>query len=107
MTTQPVMNDTKWRELQRAMYEIEEFCPRWRTRSLENGVVSAWDGEWFYHFAEGGFSDIEWLEIETEDAAEAAVVLAKLKKIHVPGFQREHGFRVYGYVKAGQSVDYL
>lgn len=104
---QPVMNDTKWRELQMAMYEIKDFCPRWRSRCLENGYVSDWDGEWFYHFSEGGYADIEWVEIKAENAAEAAIVLAALNKIHVPGEQWEHGFRVYGYVTAGQPVDYL
>ncbi|MCA9014065.1 MAG: hypothetical protein KDA77_01925 [Planctomycetaceae bacterium] len=104
---QPVMNDTKWRELQMAMYEIKDFCPQWRTRCLENGYVSHWDGEWFYHFSEGGYADIEWVEIKAENVEEAAIVLAALKKIHVPGEQWEHGFRVYGYVTECQPVEYL
>jgi len=35
------------------------------------------------------------------------MVLAALKKIHVPCDQWEHGFRVYGYAAEGQPVDYL
>ncbi|QDU07024.1 DUF6678 family protein [Gimesia aquarii] len=104
---QSVMNNTKWRELQMAMYGIKDFCPRWRTRCLENGYLASWDGEWFYHFSEQGYDWIEWVEIKTENAEEDSIVLSELKRIHVPGHRTEHGFKVYGYVKEGQPVNYL
>lgn len=104
---QPVMNNTKWRELQMAMYAINKFCPMWRTRCLENGYLAPWDGEWFYHFSEGGYDWIEWVEIKTENAEEESVVLAELKKIHVPGHRTEHVFKVYGYLKEGQSINFI
>lgn len=104
---QPVMNNTKWRELQTAMYELEDVDTRWRTRCVDNGFVSAWDGEWFYHFSEGGYAYIEWVEIRVESEREREIVLSLLKKIHVPGEVTEHGFKVFGYVPVGQTVEYL
>ncbi|WP_278473086.1 DUF6678 family protein [Gimesia maris] len=44
---QPVMNNTRWRELQTAMIELKSVQTLWRTRCLENSFISAWDGEWF------------------------------------------------------------
>lgn len=79
----PVMNNAKWKEIQEAMYGLQHK-PQWRTQSLKNGYISNWDSEWFYHFSEGGFDDIEWVEIKTEN-----------------------GFKVFGYVREGELVDYL
>ncbi|QDT81811.1 hypothetical protein CA11_54080 [Gimesia maris] len=104
---QPVMNNTRWRELQTAMIELKSVQTLWRTRCLENGFISAWDGEWFYHFSQGGYTDIEWVEIKVEGESEREIVLSRLKKIHVPGEVTEHGFKVFGYIPAGQTVDYL
>ncbi|MFK7778179.1 MAG: hypothetical protein QM501_08670 [Gimesia sp.] len=104
---QAVMNNTKWRELQMTMYEVEEFCPLYQTRCLENGYIAPWDGEWYYHFYAGDYSDVEWVEIKTENAEQESIVLSELKKIHVPGHRTEHGFKVSGYVKEGQPIDYL
>lgn len=100
------MNDTKWKEIQRAMYGLSE-SPLWRTRCVTNGFVSDWDGEWFYHFSEGGFKDIEWVEIQSNNEEQSVSILALLKAIHVPGVKTENGFKVYGYIKKGEAVDYL
>ncbi len=100
------MNNTKWKEIQEAMYELQE-SPLWRTCCVTNGYVSSWDGEWFYHFSEGGFKDIEWVEIKAENEKQSDLVLSSLKSIHVPGIKTENGFRVYGYVSEGESVEYL
>ncbi len=100
------MNNTKWKEIQKAMYELQE-SPQWRTRCLTNGYITNWDGEWRYHFSEGGFKDIEWVEIKTENDVQFELVFSLLKSIHVPGIKIENGFKVYGYVNEGQSVDYL
>lgn len=102
----PVMNNTKWKELQEAMYGLQQR-PQWRTRCTTNGYISSWDGEWFYHFSEGGFEDIEWVEIKAENETQSELVLSLLKSIHVPGIKTEYGFKVYGYVHEGESVDYL
>lgn len=102
----PLMNDTKWDELRRAMYELADLTPRWRTRNLENGHVSNWDRDWFYHFRNGGYKFIQWVEIAVDTEVQRVAVLAELVRIHVPGEQTESGYRVFGYVKTGDAVDY-
>jgi hypothetical protein len=101
------MNDTKWDELRRAMYELADLTPRWRTQDVENGNVSHWDSEWFHHFRNGGYKFIQWVEIAVDTNEQRAAVLAELIRIHVPGEQTDSGYRVFGYVKAGEAVDYI
>jgi hypothetical protein len=102
-----VMNDTKWDELRLAMYELGASSPQWRTKTLGSGYVSPWDGEWFYHFRAGGYADIEWVEIKLASPTQKMDVLTALRRVHVPGHETEDGFRVYGYVKAGEHLEYL
>lgn len=102
-----VMNDTKWKELRDAMYQMGDGSPQWRTRCLTNGYISSWDGEWFYHFSQGGFEDIEWVEIKVGSAEQYSLVLAALRDIHVPGATTEHGFKVFGYVMEGTCIEYI
>ncbi len=101
------MNNTKWRELQSAMYEIDGHSPKWRTKCIDSDYVSEWDGEWFYHFSEGGFKDIEWVEIQIENDLQSAVVKEILQHIHLPGVTTENGFKVFGYIKNGLAVDFI
>jgi hypothetical protein len=101
------MNNTKWDELRLAMYSLGDQRPRWRTRSTTNGYICPWDGEWFYHFREGGYDTIEWVEIEIRSKEQKDLVLEQLRKIHVPGEVSEHGFIVFGYTPAGRPVEYL
>lgn len=103
----PVMNNTKWEEIRLAMYSLGDLHPKWRTRDIETGYVPEWDGEWFYHFRDGGYDCIEWVEIRVSSAEQDRAVLAALKAIHVPGERTEDGFRVFGYVEPGKSVKYL
>ncbi|MET3135037.1 hypothetical protein AAKU55_005340 [Oxalobacteraceae bacterium GrIS 1.11] len=102
----PVMNDTKWDELRLAMYMVKPF-PRWRTMDLENAYLSSWDVDWFYHFREGGYKSIQWLEIATESPAQHHEVRGLLSRIHVPGEVLPTGFRVFGYVDSAVSVSYF
>jgi hypothetical protein len=101
-----VMNDTKWDELRLAMYELEP-SPSYRTKCWENGYISPWDSEWFYHFCECGYAMIEWVEIRIELENQKQKVLSALSKVHVPTEETPLGFRVYGYIKAGQSIHYF
>ena len=103
----PLMNDTKWDELRQAMYGLKELTPRWRTRDVKTGHLSEWDREWFYHFRNSGYKFIEWVEIAVDTGEQKAAVLAELVRIHVPGEQAESGYRVFGYVKTGEAVDYI
>ena len=54
----PLMNNTKWDQLRLAMYDLDDFSPRWRTKDL-SGYLSDWDGEWFHHFRTSGYETIE------------------------------------------------
>ena len=101
------MNDTKWDELRRAMYELGDLTPRWRSRDVENGHISEWDREWFHHFRESGYKFIEWVEIAIDSVEQQAAVLAELVRIHVPGERTECGYRIVGYVKTDEAVDYI
>ncbi len=101
-----VMNATKWNEIRAAMLGLCDLQPRWRNRT-ETGYVSRWDGDWYYHFLDGGWKDIVWVEIKTVNDEQKRRVLAELKKIHAPGHETKYGFKVYGYIKEGQSVDYI
>lgn len=103
----PVMNDTKWKELRHAMCSIEGAHPLWRTRDVETGYESPWDGEWFYHFSKGGFGTIEWVEIKVATSNQDAAVLSVLKAIHVPGCRTENGYKIYGYVQTFDGIEYL
>lgn len=79
----PAMNDTQWEELRMAMLALAD-SPRWRNRIVDTGYESAWDGEWFYHFRDGGYSDLEWVEIKVNSPAQEEAVLAVLREIHAP-----------------------
>jgi hypothetical protein len=103
----PLMSDTKWDELRLAMYELGPLSPKWRTLDVENGYLSNWDGEWFYHFRSGGYKFIKWVEIAIESREQKHAVLIQLVKVHVPGTTTESGFRVLGYGELGEEVDYL
>jgi Family of unknown function (DUF6678) len=102
----PVMNDTKWEELRLAMYNLGALSPRWRTKDL-SGHISQWDAEWFYHFRNGGYVSIEWVEIQVSSVEQDAAVVASLKAIHLPGQRIERGFRIYGYTSDGVTVAYI
>ncbi len=58
------MNNTKWNEIFHAFYD-NEWSPEqplisWRTKNIENGYLSNWDGAWT-HF---GCEPREWDKID-------------------------------------------
>jgi len=101
------MNETKWNELRFAMCGLGEASPKWRTLDVQNGHLSGWDSEWFYHFALGGYKSIHWVEIAINSAAQRKTVLARLAAIHVPGEETDVGFRIFGYGELGAAISYL
>lgn len=101
------MNNTKWDELRLAMVQLGALKPQWRTRATGSGHLSGWDGEWFYHFREGGYETIEWVEIKVTSPEQRAGVLAALQLIHVPGEETPQGFQVFGHVPDGVAVAYV
>jgi hypothetical protein len=103
---QQLMNYTKWEEIRIALYS----CPynvQWRTKDLESGYISTWDGEWYYHFKDREYITIEWLEIKVETREIRDEVIIILRNIHVPGVASDKVIRVYGYVEVGSFMDYL
>jgi hypothetical protein len=100
------MNNTKWEELRLAMYSLGKSSPVWRTKDVENGYLCDWDGDWFYHFKDGGFQTIEWAEIKIENPSQHSAVLQVLRQIHVPMRTSEFGFKVFGYVNVGEAIEY-
>jgi hypothetical protein len=103
----PLMNDTKWDELRRAMHGLHALKPRWRTLDVENGYLSEWDRDWFYHFRSGGYATVQWVEIAVDTDEQRAAVLAELVRIHIPGEATAFGYRVFGYAEPAQAVDYI
>ena len=103
----PLMNNTKWDKLRLAMYGLGTLSPYFRTLSVENGYLSPWDGEWYYHFRIGGYESIRWVEIAVTTEEQEKAVLQELVRIHLPGERTETGFRVFGYAEAGMSVSYI
>ncbi len=100
------MNNAKWEKIRMAMACIDQN-PAYRTRCIDNGYISTWDHDWLYHFPIGGYKCIEWLEISCTPEAEKDAVSKALKKIHVPGEIIPTGFIIYGYIKAGQAIEYI
>lgn len=100
----PLMNNTKWEKIRLAMRDHPKGI-MWRTKSMDNGYICPWDCEWHYHFRDGGYEGIEWLEIQLEDDEIASYVVSKLKEMRVPGEIDGDVVRVYGY-KDG-FVDYI
>jgi hypothetical protein len=103
----PSMNDTKWDELREAMHGLHALKPRWRTRDVDNGYLSEWDRDWFYHFRTGRYASIEWVEIAVETDEQRAAVLAELIRVNVPGEAIPSGYRVVGQAAPGHAVDYI
>jgi hypothetical protein len=101
------MNNTKWEEVHRAMYALGDLHPKWRTKILDTGYVSSWDDEWFYHFKDGGYDDIEWAEIKVASPEQSVAVLIALKAIHLPGERTDAGFKIYGHLPVGKVCGYL
>lgn len=101
-----VMNNTKWEEIREAMSDYPGNC-QWRTKDIENDYISPWDGEWYYHFQNGDYKFIEWLEIKAETEELQKDLIAILHEIHAPGKFFKDAIRVYGYVETGAYIEYL
>lgn len=99
------MNNTKWDQIRVAMVSMES-SPLWKIIFL-NGNESAVDGEWFYHFSEGGYLDIQYLDILTNSVEQHATVGTILRAIHLPGMETSTGYRILGYADSVSYVDYL
>lgn len=99
------MNNTKWNEIRLAMIAMES-PPLWKITYL-NDYQSVVDGEWFYHFKEGGYLDIQHLDILTSSVEQHATVGTILQAIHLPGIETSNGYRILGYADSVRKVEYL
>ena len=99
------MNNTKWNEIRLAMVSMKS-PPLWKITYI-NGYETAVDGEWFYHFSEGGYLDIHYLDVITNSVEQHALVGAILRIIHLPGMETETGYRIFGYADSFSNVNYL
>ena len=102
------MNHTKWNELFKAFYrnECDGNIPlvRWRTKDLENGFISEWDGTWTHFGCEPkDWAHIDYLQIELT-RQNRDFVLQEIKRIHVPGTSSKEIVTIYGY---RQDADYI
>ena len=105
MELHPVMNNTKWDELRLAMYKLGAHTP-FQAKDM-NGYYSPPDGEWFHHFRSGGYESIVYVDIIAQDHTHRQLIRNALKHIHLPGEETDRGFRVFGYAKPGQMIDYI
>jgi len=55
----PLINNTKWEELRRAMSCLCPDNPHWRTKTMGSGYLSECGGDSFYHFQLGSYADIK------------------------------------------------
>jgi hypothetical protein len=103
-----VANDTKWRELRAAMLGLDGADqPDFRCKDLESGVLGRWDGEWYYHWQDGGWESMEWAELSVKTARRRDLVRAVLKRIRFAGEETAEGFRIFGYVRNGQPANHI
>ena len=102
-----VMNNTKWEELRVAMYALGPLSPQFRIKDRDREEPWPWDGEWFYHFHLPDYDAIEQVELRVQSVQQRDAVRERLRAIHLPGVETDDGFRIYGWVKPGEPVDYL
>jgi len=94
-----VCNNTKWSELREAMLGIpEEQRPKRRSVVLD-GFESDYDGEWYYHFRDGGYDELRHIDVKSpNDVIDAAVLLA-IRKLHLAASRvGPNIWRIFGYV---------
>ena len=103
------MNNTKWNEIFRAFYYDNELKSgstviKWRTRDIDTGYLSEWDGTWTHFGADPqDWDKIDQLQIRlTPENKE--YVLKCLKQIHVPGIVEDDTVTIFGY---RTDVDYI
>jgi hypothetical protein len=103
----PLLNDTKWDELRLAMYALGQQAPDFRVREIGADLPGPWDGEWYYHFRQGGYRSIEQVELRLRDSAHRGAITAAIERIGLPGTCTDAGFVVYGYAAPGTPVEYI
>jgi hypothetical protein len=78
-----------------------------RCKNLATGGLGAWDGEWFNHWAQAGWHWMEWVDLKVQTPQQRESVRTALRRIRFAGEETEDGFRLYGYVQAGQQAAWI
>jgi hypothetical protein len=106
MSLSPIMNNTKWEELRKAMLsQVPTY--KWSSKPIDKDFIYGPDGEWFFHFMSGGYKDIEWVEIFAESSERKEHLTNILREIHIPGKIKENSVIVFGYKKPGQAIEWI
>ncbi len=100
-----VANNTKWQELRTAMLQLES-PPAFRMMDL-NGHYTPADKEWFYHFSDGGYRTMQWVDLIIDNVHQGHLVRMALQDIGLAGHATDDGFRAFGYVPSGQPIEYF
>lgn len=102
-----VMNNMKWEELRVAMYELGRLHPQFRVKDRDREEPWPWDGEWYYHFRLRDYDAIEHVDLKVRSPEQRDAVRKRLRAINLPGVETDDGFRIIGWIKSGEFVDYL
>lgn len=108
------MNDTKWRELRRAVLDELPFPPMFQLQGMLGARVEPHPPEWLHFHGDWAhamepFWNIEWIQVrpryahgrgallepEIEDCSDA--LRAILERFGVPYVERDGDFWIYGY----------
>src|SRR5688572_6119486 len=90
------MNDTKWREVCEGFRHWPQ-PPRFRVHDLlaDDGYVSEWDREWYYH--PRPYVSIQWLEVELRPE-QLLPALDLCKGVGAAAVERtDAGLRIWGW----------
>lgn len=102
-----VSNASRWQQLRERMLQLDiTDRPNFRSRCLLNDNLSCWDSEWFYHFSDGGYEDIEWFELRG-GALLTPQVFSDVVDIQFVGELRDRTLRLYGYLRNGSVANKL
>ncbi|WP_152610544.1 DUF6678 family protein [Leisingera sp. ANG-DT] len=102
-----VCNHTKWMELRALVLSLgADERPDFRSRCIASGNVSGWEREWFYHFCDGGFADLEWVELRGSCLADAEFQ-KRLAQIGLAGKAEGNAVLIFGFVTCGETAEKL
>lgn len=113
----PVLNDTKWRRLMRALEPLE-YTLDFRRKDVREDEpdLDRWCSELHYMF--GGWENIEWLDIrailrihrgalvEPERQDNIELLMGAVRKTGVTFTRHDYGVRIYGHIRPGTSQEW-
>lgn len=102
-----VCNHTKWMELRTRALDVEtENRPEFRSKYIPNGHISNWDCEWFYHFRDGGFEGLEWIELRGR-ILQHKPFQNQIEEIGFVGRKERSTLQLFGYLRREELAEKL